>query len=96
LCLFEVVLADGARKTYRVEHHRGHYKNPMTDAELEEKFRQMAQHHLPVTRADRLLKLIWGIDKEPRVDNLIAATRLWRLTSSRRPWPTWHPRFQPR
>ena len=76
LCLFEVVLADGTRKTYRVEHHRGHYKNPMTDAELEKKFRQMAQHHLPAARVDRLLKLIWGIDNEPRVDNLIAATRL--------------------
>ena len=75
LCLFEVVLVNGARKTYRVEYHRGHYKNPMTDAELEEKFRQMALRHLPAARVDQLLKLIWGIDNEARVDNLIAATQ---------------------
>ena len=30
----------GARKIARVAYHRGHFKNPMTDAEMEEKFRQ--------------------------------------------------------
>ena len=46
LCELEVVLKSGARKTVRVEYHRGHFKNPMTDAEMEEKFRLMAQKHL--------------------------------------------------
>jgi 2-methylcitrate dehydratase len=32
LCELEVVLKSGARKTVRVEYHRGHFKNPMTDA----------------------------------------------------------------
>jgi 2-methylcitrate dehydratase len=76
LCLFEVVLVNGAHKTYRVEYHRGDSKNPMTDAELEEKFRQMAQRYLPADRVDRLLKLIWGIDNEPNLDNLISATQI--------------------
>jgi 2-methylcitrate dehydratase PrpD len=40
----EVILKSGARKTVRVEYHRGHFKNPMTDAEMEEKFRLMAQN----------------------------------------------------
>jgi 2-methylcitrate dehydratase len=46
----EVVLKSGVRKTVRVEYHRGHFKNPMTDAEMEEKFRLMAQKHtcLPI------------------------------------------------
>src|SRR5215471_3727887 len=39
LCDFELVLKTGERKALRVEYHRGHFKNPMTDAELEEKFR---------------------------------------------------------
>ena len=47
LCELEIVLRSGARKTTRVEYHRGHFKNPMTDAEMEEKFRLMAQKHLP-------------------------------------------------
>lgn len=74
LCELEVVLKSGARKTVRVEYHRGHFKNPMTDAEMEEKFRLMAQKHLGADRIDNLLRLLWGIDTVPRVSDLIAAT----------------------
>jgi 2-methylcitrate dehydratase len=74
LCELEVVLKSGTRKTTRVEYHRGHFKNPMTDAELEEKFRLMAQKHLPADRVDRRLRVLWGIDNEPEVANLISAT----------------------
>ena len=76
LCEFEVVLKSGARKTTRVEYHRGHFKNPMTDAEMEEKFRLMAQKHLPADRVDALLRLLWGLETVPQVSTLIAATRV--------------------
>jgi 2-methylcitrate dehydratase len=76
LCELELVLKSGARKTVRVEYHRGHFKNPMTDAEMEEKFRLMAQKHLSADRVDNLLRLVWGIENEPRVSTLIAATRV--------------------
>ncbi len=76
LCEFEVVLKSGARRTIRVEYHRGHFRNPMTDAELEEKFRLMANKHLPAGRVDHLLRLIWGIEKESQVSNLIGATQV--------------------
>jgi 2-methylcitrate dehydratase len=74
LCELEVVLKSGARKTVRVEYHRGHFRNPMTDAEMEEKFRQMAQRHLGAGRVDNLLHLLWGIESVPQVSTLIAAT----------------------
>ncbi len=76
LCELEVVLKSGARKTVRVEYHRGHFKNPMTDAEMEEKFRLMAQKHISANRIDNLLRLLWGIEREPQVSTLIAATRV--------------------
>src|SRR5262245_30570331 len=76
LCLLEIVLKSGARRTVRVEYHRGHFKNPMSDAEMEEKFRLMAHKHLPADRTDQLLRLIWGIENEPRASALIAATRV--------------------
>ncbi len=75
LCELEIVLKSGARKTVRVEYHRGHFKNPMTDAEMEEKFRLMAQKHLPADRVDALLRLLWGLENVPQVSTLIAATR---------------------
>jgi 2-methylcitrate dehydratase len=74
LCELEVVLKSGARKTTRVEYHRGHFKNPMTDAEMEEKFSLMAKKHMPADRVDKLLGILRGIENEPKVSNLIAAT----------------------
>jgi 2-methylcitrate dehydratase len=76
LCELEVVLKSGTRKTVRVEYHRGHFKNPMTDAEMEEKFRLMARKHLTANGVDKLLRLIWGIENEPQASNLVAATRV--------------------
>lgn len=76
LCELEVVRKSGARKTVRVEYHRGHFKNPMTDAEMEEKFRLMAQKHLGAERVDNLLRLLWGIESLPQVSALIAATKV--------------------
>jgi 2-methylcitrate dehydratase len=74
LCELEVVLKSGARKSFRVEYHRGHFKNPMTDAEMEDKFRSMAQKQLPPDRVDNLLRIIWNIENEPQLSKLIAAT----------------------
>jgi 2-methylcitrate dehydratase len=74
LCELEVVLNSGARKTVRVEYHRGHFKNPMTDAEMEQKFRLMAGKHLGTDRVDNLLRLLWNIESAPQVSALIAAT----------------------
>jgi 2-methylcitrate dehydratase len=76
LCELEVVLKSGERKAIRVEYHRGHFKNPMTDSEMEEKFRLMAQRHLSADRVDNLLRLLWGIESEPQVSTLIAATSI--------------------
>jgi 2-methylcitrate dehydratase len=75
LCELEVVRKSGERRTVRVEYHRGHFKNPMTDAEMEEKFRSMAQKHLPADRADGLLCQLWALENVPKVDELIAATQ---------------------
>jgi 2-methylcitrate dehydratase len=76
LCELELVTKSGARKIVRVEYHRGHFKNPMTDAEMEEKFRLLAQKHLSADRIDNLLHLLWGIENVPQVSTLIAATRV--------------------
>jgi 2-methylcitrate dehydratase len=76
LCELEVVLKSGARKTVRVEYHRGHFKNPMTDAEMGDKFRLLAQKHLSADRIDALLRLLWAVESAPQVSAIIAATRV--------------------
>jgi 2-methylcitrate dehydratase len=74
LCDLEIVLKSGERKRVRVEYHRGHWKNPMTDAEMEEKFRSMARKQLSAARVDNLAGLLWSLESLPRVDALLAAT----------------------
>jgi 2-methylcitrate dehydratase len=76
LCEMEIVLKSGARKTVRVEYHRGHYKNPMADAEMEEKFRLLAQKHLSAERVNALIGQLWQVEKEPQVAGLIATTKI--------------------
>jgi 2-methylcitrate dehydratase len=46
----------------------------MTDAEMEEKFSLMAAKHLPAERVEKLLRVLKGIENEPGVGGLIAAT----------------------
>jgi len=36
----------------------------------------MAQKHLPADRVDDLIRIVWSVEKEPQVSNLIAATRV--------------------
>jgi 2-methylcitrate dehydratase len=75
-CDLEVVLKSGERKTVRVDYHRGHWKNPMTDAEVEEKFRSLARRQLTAARTDDLLGRLWGLERLADAGELIAATRI--------------------
>jgi 2-methylcitrate dehydratase len=76
LCELEIVLKSGERKSVRVEYHRGHFKNPMTDSEMEEKFRLLAQKHLSADRLNDLLRQLWELERQPQIGPLIAATRV--------------------
>ena len=76
LCDLELVLKSGARHKVRVEYHRGHAKNPMTDAEMEEKFRGLTKKHLKADRVNALLKLLWSLDNQPKIDDILALTRV--------------------
>ena len=57
-----------------VDYHRGHYRNPMTDAEVEGKFRPLAAAVLDDAQTDRLLSLLWKLDEQPNVNELMKAT----------------------
>jgi 2-methylcitrate dehydratase len=74
-CDLEIVLKSGQRRSIRVEYHRGHWKNPMTDAEVEEKFRTLARRQLGAAQTDELLRQLWGLDGLPQAGALLAMTR---------------------
>ena len=70
------MLKSGQRHKVRVEYHRGHSKNPMTDGEMEEKFRGLASKHLKADRVDALLKFLWALEEQPRAGDILGLTRV--------------------
>lgn len=54
----------------RVDYWRGHPKNPMTDKEVEEKFRQLTKHILSTKRQDRIFATVWKLEELNKLDQL--------------------------
>ncbi len=76
LCDLDLVFKNGKREAIRVEYHRGHPKNPMSDAEIAEKFHSLADGVLPRAQAGKLLDCIWNLEKLTDVRELIALTQV--------------------
>jgi 2-methylcitrate dehydratase len=58
-----ITLADGRKLVQEVEFPRGHARNPMTDAEVEAKFRTLAEPRYGKEHVQRMLKMCWELDK---------------------------------
>ena len=76
LCDVEVVTRSGERYTAEVPYHKGHYKNPMTDAEVEAKFRSLAQDLLSPTQTDALLEKLWNLEQVEDIGEVLRLTRI--------------------
>jgi 2-methylcitrate dehydratase len=70
-----VTLDDGRTLVREVEYPRGHARNPMTDAEVEQKFRTLVEPRYGKARADEILTACW------RLESLREAGDLIRLVS---------------
>jgi 2-methylcitrate dehydratase len=57
-----VTMKDGRRFVREVEFPRGHNLNPMTDAEVEKKFRTLAEPHCGKECADKILAACWELE----------------------------------
>lgn len=76
MCELDVMTRSGDRKSIRVDYHRGHWRNPMSDGEIDNKFRSFAAKMLPVARVDVLLKQLWKLEDLPEVGTLIRMTAI--------------------
>jgi 2-methylcitrate dehydratase len=57
-----VTMKDGRQFVREVEFPRGHNLNPMTDAEVEKKFRTLAEPHCGRERANQILAECWNLE----------------------------------
>ena len=74
LCELDLIMHSGERKSVRVEYWRGHWRNPMTDSEIEGKFRLLAAGMLPAAQLEALLQQLWKLEELPEVRTLIQMT----------------------
>ena len=69
----EVTTTDKRRLTAETSHPKGHYRNPLTDAEVEAKFRGLASGALGAAGCDRVLAAVRDLDNAATVDALLAS-----------------------
>jgi 2-methylcitrate dehydratase len=67
-----VTTKSGESVTREVEYPRGHFGNPMTDDEVEEKFRRLAEGEMPLDRQAEVLRRLWSLEAEPDLGSLLA------------------------
>jgi aconitate decarboxylase len=67
----EVLTKDGRRFAHRVDIHKGEHENPLSDAELEAKFRRSAAV-LSESQADAVASAVWQLEK---LEDLTVLTR---------------------
>ena len=72
--LIEVITPSG-KSTERVDTPRGHPKNPMSDAEVEKKFRALCDGKIPRPRADRILRSVWRLERARDLGSLTSLLR---------------------
>ncbi|MFL5242863.1 MAG: MmgE/PrpD family protein [Gemmataceae bacterium] len=64
-------LKNGKKFTCLVEYPRGHALNPMTDDEVEKKFRSLMEPRYGKTKADKTLALCWDLEKLKSAAHLV-------------------------
>jgi 2-methylcitrate dehydratase len=75
-CRMTLITVSGSSHETVVEYHRGHWKNPMSQGEVEDKFRKLAANLLNERQTARLLDALWGLE------DLADASALVRLTAA--------------
>jgi 2-methylcitrate dehydratase len=79
----EVTTTDGRRVVAETSHPKGHYRNPLKDGELEEKFRSLASGALEADGCDRVLAEVWDLENSATLNRLFESLVISRQRSSR-------------
>lgn len=69
--LLEVTTQSGQTHSRKVTFPRGHARNPMSDAEVEEKFRRLAAPVLSEERIARALETLWHLESVTDIGDLL-------------------------
>jgi 2-methylcitrate dehydratase len=66
----DVTTTDGRRLLAETNYPKGHSRNPLTDSEVEGKFRDLASPTIGAERCDRVLTEVWNLENAATLDKL--------------------------
>jgi 2-methylcitrate dehydratase len=69
-CWMEITTTSGQRFTAETAYPKGHQRNPLSDAELEAKFRHLADGLLPEPQCSAALAQLWSLEHAPNLRQL--------------------------
>src|SRR5437867_8740708 len=72
----DVVTRSGQRFTTRADYPKGHARNPMTDNDIETKFRDLSLDVLGAEQVNVALQALWHLDEAPRTSAVLDALTL--------------------
>jgi 2-methylcitrate dehydratase len=70
-CVIEVTTKSGSQHRASVEYFKGHAKNPLSDREVEHKFRELTAARMDKVQIDRILETVWKLDTLTDIGELI-------------------------
>ena len=77
LATVELVTKSGERhRSSPAPYHRGHWKNPMTDREVEDKFRALSTDLLGQAQTDALLHRLWNLEQVDHIGDVLRMVRV--------------------
>ena len=72
--IVRVTMRDGTQLTKHVEHAVGNLERPMSDTDLEEKMRDLANRAISPAQTERIIKMCWSLENLSDCRELIALT----------------------
>jgi 2-methylcitrate dehydratase len=73
--IVHVVTQDGRTLSHQLDYPKGDPRNPLTDAEVESKFSDLASGVLSKARQNKLKAAVWNLEKLDSVSELMALTK---------------------
>ena len=73
LNILTVQTSDGRQHTATVPYYTGHFKKPMSDTNIEDKFRRLTTGRLDESRQQAALHRLWRLDEETDLAQVMAS-----------------------
>ena len=75
-----IATSDGRTLARELSFPRGHFHNPMTDAEVEEKFLSNVEQYLTPSQGRKVIDLVWELERQEDLEGLMEAIRVEQAT----------------